>query len=171
MVGKESSRTNELKQRKLHQEATPRALKLQTGLFVQENSLITYEDAKKFLEQTVVQGDAIQLSQVMREEPCNALETRILTDDTLTNFTEQEINKWRQLPIKTIADLVTKYFGHRPDTGETLTQSFDKAVFQFSYEDYNLEIQTMQEYTTVARAFAQEREIKPSQQKDLVKLI
>ena len=66
---------------------------------------------------------------------------------------------------------MTKYFGHRPDTGEILTQSFDKVVFQFSYEDNNLEIQTMQAYTIVARAFAQEREIKPSQHKDLVKLI
>ena len=68
-----------------------RALQLQTGLFVLENSLTTYEDAKKFLEQAVVQGDAIQLSQVMREEACDALETRILTDDTLSNVTEQEM--------------------------------------------------------------------------------
>ena len=68
-----------------------RALQLETGLFVLENSLITYEDAKKFLEQAVVQGDAIQLSQVMREEACDALETRILTDDTLSNVTEQEM--------------------------------------------------------------------------------
>ena len=38
-----------------------RALQLQTGLLILENSLITYEDAKKFFEQAVVQGDAVAL--------------------------------------------------------------------------------------------------------------
>jgi hypothetical protein len=38
-----------------------RALQLQKGLFVLENSMITYENAKEFMEQATCQGDAIQL--------------------------------------------------------------------------------------------------------------
>ena len=83
-----------------------RALQLQKGLFVLENSMITYENAKEFMEQATCQGDAIQLSQVMREEAIDALDTRILTDDTITKISANDQANWKLLPIKIIAELV-----------------------------------------------------------------
>ena len=67
----------------------------------------------------------------MREDAMDALDDRILSDDTLSNLSVAEQINWRDLPIRIIADLVIRYFGQRPDSGETLTQSFDKVVFQF----------------------------------------
>ena len=144
---------------------------MQKGSFILEDALIDFEQAMKLQEQAPCHGDAIQLSQVMREDAMDAWDACILSDDTLSNLSVAEQINWRELPIKMIADLVIRYFGQRPDSGETLTQSFDKVVFQFSYEDGNIELQTIREYNIVASNFAQEREIPQEQQKDLVKLI
>ena len=78
---------------------------MQKGLFILESALINFEQAKRFQEQAHCQGDAIQLSQVMREDAMDALDARILSDDTINHLTMAEQINWRDLPIKTIADL------------------------------------------------------------------
>ena len=102
---------------------------MQKPLFVIEDSQITPQAAKEFLEQTNSQGDRIELNQVMREEAVDALDIRIMTDDTIKHLSAAQLANWKELPILTIAELVVRYFGMRPETGETLTQTFEKVAF------------------------------------------
>ena len=159
--------TEQFNQNKLN-----RALQLQKPLFVIEDSQITPQAAKEFLEQADSQGDGIEPNQVMREEAVDALDIRIMTDDTIKHLLPAQLANWKELPILTIAELVVRYFGMRPETGETLTQAFEKVAFQYCYDDPNLEVQTMREYTSVARTFAMEHpQMTLEQKRDLVKLV
>ena len=91
-----------------------RALQLQKLLVVIEDSQITPQAAKEFLEQANSQGDGIELNQVMREEAVDALDIRIMTDDTIKHLSPAQLANWKELPILTIAELVVRYFGMRP---------------------------------------------------------
>ena len=159
-------------QEAFNQKKLNRALQLQKPLFVIEDSQITPQAAKEFLEQANSQGDGIELNQVMREEAVDALDIRIMTDDTIKHLTPAQLANWKELPILTIAELVVRYCGMRPETRETLTQAFEKVAFQYCYDDPNLEVQTMREYTAVARTFAMEHpQMTLEQKRDLVKLV
>ena len=69
-----------------NQKKLNRALQLQKPLFVIEDSQITPQAAKEFLEQANSQGDGIGLNQVMREEAMDALDNRIMTDDIIKHL-------------------------------------------------------------------------------------
>ena len=62
----------------------------------------------------------------MREEAVDALDIRIMTDDTIKHLSPAQLANWKELPILTIAELVVTM---RPETGETLTQAFEKGAF------------------------------------------
>ena len=116
--------TEQFNQKKLN-----RALQLQKPLIVIEDSQVTPQAAKEFLEQANSQGNGIELNQVMREEAVDALDIQIMTDDTIKHLSPAQLANWKELPILTIAELVVRYFGMRPETGETLTQAFEKEAF------------------------------------------
>lgn len=88
-----------------------RFLQLQKPLFVIEDSQITFQAAKDFLEQANSQGGGIALNKVMREEAMDALDIRIMTDDTIKHLTAAQVANFKDLPISTIAELVVSYFG------------------------------------------------------------
>ena len=93
------------------------------------------------------------------------MDIRIMTDDIIKHLSPAQLANWKELPILTIAELVVRYFGMRPETGETLTQAFEKVAFQYCYDD-------LREYTTVARTFAMEHpQMTLEQKRDLVKLV
>lgn len=103
-----------------NQKKLNRALQLQKPLFVIEDSQITPQAAKEFLEQANSQGDGIELNQVMREEAVDALDIRIMTDDTIKHLSPAQLANWKELPILTIAELVVRYFGMRPETDPSI---------------------------------------------------
>ena len=72
---------------------------MQKPLFVIEDSQITPQAAKEFLEQANSQGDCIELNQVIREEAVDALDIRIMTDDTIKHLTPAQLANWKELPI------------------------------------------------------------------------
>ena len=78
--------TEQFNQKKLN-----RALQLQKPLFVIEDSQITPQAANEFLEQANSQGDGIELNQVMREEAVDALDIRIMTDDTIKHLSPAQL--------------------------------------------------------------------------------
>ena len=78
----------------LNQKKLIRALQLQKLLFVIEDSQITPQAAKEFLEQADGQGDGIELNQVMREEAVDASDTRIMTDDTIKHLSPAQLTNW-----------------------------------------------------------------------------
>ena len=82
-----------------NQKKLDRALQLQKPLFIIEDSQITPQAAKEFLEQANSQGDGIELNQVMREEAVDALDIRITTDDTIKHLSPAQLANWKELPI------------------------------------------------------------------------
>ena len=98
-----------------------KALSFNKKLFVLQNTLISSEQAERFLAQAVTMGDSIDIQQTMTEAAMDTLDMKIRCDPSLMILDKSEVPLWRtKLSQLQIARLVSQYFGKRHDEKKTL---------------------------------------------------
>ena len=93
-----------------------KALSFNKKLFVLQNTLISSEQAERFLAQAVTMGDSIDIQQTMMEAAMDTLDMKIRCDPSLKILNKSEVSLWRtKLSHLQIAHLVSQYFGKGHD--------------------------------------------------------
>ena len=109
-----------------------KALSFNKKLFVIQNTLISSDQAERFLAQAVTMGDSIDIQQTMTEAAMDTLDMKIRCDPSLKVLNKSEVSLWRtRLSHLQIARLVSQYFGKRHDEKKTLAEVFSKVKFQY----------------------------------------
>ena len=89
-----------------------KALSFNKKLFVLQNTLISSDQAERFLAQAATIGDAIDIQQTMTEAAMDTLDMKIRCDPSLKVLNKSEVSLWRtRLSHLQIARLVSQYFG------------------------------------------------------------
>ena len=118
-----------------------KALSFNKKLFVLQNSLISSDQAERFLAQAVTMGDSIDIQQTMTEAAMDTLDMKIRCDPSLKVLNRSEVSLWRtRLSHLQIARLVSQYFGKRHDEKKTLAEVFSKVKFKYCIDNEDHEI-------------------------------
>ena len=72
-----------------------KALSFNKKLFVLQNTLISLEQAERFLAQVVTMGDSIDIQQTMTEAAMDTLNMKIRCDPSLKVLNKSEVSLWR----------------------------------------------------------------------------
>ena len=72
-----------------------KALSFNKKLFVLQNTLISSEQAERFLAQAVTMGDSIDIQQTMTEAAMDTLDMKIRCDLSLKILNKSEVPLWR----------------------------------------------------------------------------
>ena len=131
-----------------------KALSFNKKLFVLQNTLISSEQAERFLVQAVTMGDSIDIQQTMTEAAIDTLDMKIRCDPSLKVLNKSEVPLWRtKLSRLQIARLVSQYFGKRHDEKKTLAEVFSKVKFQYCIDNEDHEIPMMADYKDVIKEY------------------
>ena len=78
-----------------------------------------------------------------------------MQSDSEFNLLQQDlIPQWvTHLTVKQAAQLITKYFGDKRDTGRTIVEQFAKIPLAFNFSDPTSERETFVALSTLTRAF------------------
>ena len=113
-----------------------KALSFNKNLFVLQNTLISSDQAERFLAQAATIGDAIDIQQTMTEAAMDTLDMKIRCDPSLKVLNKSEVSLLRtRLSHLQIARLVSQYFGKRHDEKKTLAEVFSKVKSQYCIDN------------------------------------
>ena len=129
-------------------------INLQNPLFIIDTVLITGEQALKFQNQANQWHDNFSLQQVI-VPPATSMVQFAMQSDSEFNLLQQDlIPQWvTHLTVKQAAQLITKYFGDKRDTGMTIVEQFAKIPLDFNFSDPTSERETFVALSTLTRAF------------------
>ena len=149
-----------------------KALSFNKKIFVLQNTLISLDQAERFLAQVVTMGDSNDIQQNMTEAAMDTLDMKIRCDPSLKILSKSEVPLWRtKLSHLQIARLVSQYFGKRNDEKKTLAEVFSKVKFQYCIYNKDHEILMMADYKEVVKGYTRTvGEITEEQQRDLIKI-
>ena len=129
-----------------------KALSFNKKLFVFQNTLVSSDQAERFLAQAVTMGDSIDIQQTMAEAAMDTQDMKIRCDPSLKVLNKSEVSLWRtRLSHLQIARLVSQYFGKRHDEKRTLAVVFSKVKFQYCIDNEDHEILMMADYKEVIK--------------------
>ena len=147
------------------------ALNLQHSLFVLDTPVILPAAAQAFQVQANRWDGNYSVNQVVVEPASDLIETFIYADVDQRLIERELIPLWMEnLTVPQVAELVTKYFGNKPDTGRTLEENFGKVAFRFSYNDASYEGATSLDYVGLTRAHELTSVITPAQHALLISI-
>ena len=126
----------------------------QRNLFVLESNPITQEDIKRFKAQAGRWSDGdFTVNDVIIGPAADVVELSLVSDTSLRAIKGADLRNWKTtFSVTEVSDLISKYFGHKVDNGHTLSENFNKVLFQYSYESNAAETVMYIDYLAVTRA-------------------